>query len=78
MSNKIHCNECSWRGIKDELLSAINPFDADDEISGCPKCKGINCFTLCCDEPDCWQNVSSGIPTPGGYRQTCHIHAPRP
>ena len=28
----------------------------------------------CCDEPGCYEQISSGFPVEGGYRQTCGEH----
>ena len=28
----------------------------------------------CCDEPGCYEQISSGFPTDNGYRQTCGTH----
>lgn len=73
------CGEyrCNWRGTDAEVLHAPNPFDPEDEISGCPKCKEINSIYRACDEPGCWDRVSCGTTTPNGYRQTCGKHRPR-
>lgn len=32
---------------------------------------------MCCDEPGCTKAISSGTPTPAGYRNTCHEHGPK-
>lgn len=70
---KWRCTECD--NIVHELLSAPNPFDTTETISGCPVCRSVECFRLVCDEPDCEQLVSAGWPTPeGGYRRTCGKH----
>lgn len=74
---KIKCNECVWRGLESEMLTAPNPFDADDSIIGCPQCKSVNSLFNACDEPGCWLSVSCGTPTPGGYRSTCGKHQPK-
>lgn len=31
---------------------------------------------MCCDEPGCKKQISTGTTTPSGYRQTCHDHIP--
>ena len=68
---------CGWTGTSDDVLKAANPFDPDDVIWGCPKCKEVNGLYLACDEPGCWELVSVGTPTPSGYRSTCHDHIPK-
>lgn len=73
---KIKCSVCGWRGNKSEMLAAQNPFDPTEEITGCPKCKAVECIVAVCDEPGCWLEVTCGTPTGGGYRMTCGLHAP--
>lgn len=68
---------CNWHGDSSEVLRAQNPFDATDEIEGCPKCKEIGSVVRACDEPDCWKEVTCGTPTPDGYRNTCGEHRPK-
>lgn len=68
--------KCNWHGTSEEVLMAPNPFDPSDEILGCPKCKQVNTVQVACDEPDCWEPVTMGTPTPTGYRQTCGRHRP--
>ena len=75
---KVICEECNWRGQQDQLLTAINPFDSDDDINGCPQCKSINTALFACEETDCWEPVTCGFPTAVGYRQTCGRHVPGP
>ena len=61
---KIICEECTWIGETWQLLRAKNPFAQNEEITGCPGCKSIDCFLRLCDEPGCKNRVSSGFPTP--------------
>ena len=75
---KVICEECSWHGLATELLSAPNPFDPTEAVSGCPKCMSINTAAEACDEDGCWAESCCGTPTPGGYRRTCGRHMPRP
>ncbi|HON48067.1 MAG TPA: hypothetical protein PLZ60_09990 [Kiritimatiellia bacterium] len=44
---------CDWRGDSGDMLRAKNPFDESEEITGCPKCKQIECLMGVCDEPGC-------------------------
>ena len=69
MMSKLICEECDWHGQDEDMLTAINPFDKDDTIIGCPKCFAINTLLPACDVPECWQVVSCGTPTPGGYKK---------
>ena len=79
MERKVICTErrCNWRGTEKEVLTAPSPFDADDTINGCPKCKAIGTIVYACDEQGCWRETSSGTPTPTGYRSTCFEHRPK-
>ena len=36
------CVKCGWRGMNSGLLSAANPFEADEYVIGCPDCRGID------------------------------------
>lgn len=74
--NKVTCTECDFQGTDEMLLVASNPFDKDQEISGCPKCKSIETILVACDEPGCWKVASCGTPTEDGYRTTCGKHKP--
>ena len=68
---------CGWTGLEKDVLSAPNPFDPEDDLTGCPECKGVNTIVPACDEPGCWEEVTCGAPTPSGYRQTCGKHRPK-
>jgi hypothetical protein len=73
---KMICLECRWHGLGWNVLKAPNPFDPEDEILGCPKCKEVNSMVAACDEFDCWEEGSCGTPTLKGYRWTCFRHIP--
>jgi hypothetical protein len=76
MKNKYKCSNCPWQGEGLDLLVAPNPFDLDDDIVGCPKCKGINTMQTVCQEDNCWEIASSGVPFKNGdYKWLCHKHA---
>jgi hypothetical protein len=76
--NKRVCEVCDWRGVKDQVLHAANPFTNDklETISGCPQCLNVETLRAACDELDCWDKVTCGTTTPDGYRSTCGIHNP--
>jgi hypothetical protein len=70
------CQSCDWIGGGAELLRAPNPFDPEENISGCPKCKAVEDIVSACDEPGCRREGSSGWPDgDGGYRRTCYEHS---
>lgn len=73
---KVICMTCDWKGNDADLLVAKNPFDPDETIYGCPNCNSIDSYEGVCDEPDCWNLVVMGTPTPEGYRNTCSKHDP--
>lgn len=75
-TDRVFCDSCGWRGLQSEMLTAPNPFDADETVNGCPNCKSVDTLITTCDEPGCWRETSCGTPTPTGYRRTCGQHAP--
>lgn len=74
---KVICEECNWHGFESDILRAPNPFNSRDELSGCPKCRSVECLIEACDEDGCWNNSTCGTPTPNGYRRTCGKHIPK-
>lgn len=74
------CNDlrCGWVGDSDDALRAPNPFDPEDELTACPKCREVNQLIAACDEPGCTKDGSCGTPTEDGYRTTCFAHRPEP
>lgn len=76
VKDKCACEQCDWRGYLRDLLHAKNPFDHEDDIIGCPKCKAVDSVRTVCDEPFCWREASCGAPVPDGYRRTCGEHMP--
>ena len=75
---KMMCSnlKCTWYGGDKDFLTATNPFDSSETITGCPKCKGIDTIRLACEEPDCWLETTCGTPTKDGYMRTCGKHMP--
>lgn len=75
MTHRWRCDECEEIFNETDLLTAPNPFNANETVAGCPACKSVNCFTNICDEPGCTRPASCGFPVPGGYRRTCYDHS---
>jgi hypothetical protein len=75
-TNKLICEECGWHGTMATRLTAVNPFCAEDEVSGCPNCFAVSQLVYACEHEDCWREVGCGTPTPNGYAQTCLEHRP--
>jgi hypothetical protein len=75
--DKVTCDNCNWRGDAEEVLEAPNPFEPDDLLIACPKCKTVNEISCACIADNCWKPASCGTPTVGGYIHTCGKHAPR-
>ena len=69
------CQTCRTITLGKDLLTAPNPFDPSDTLTGCPKCKMVEGFDAICDEPGCVQASSCGFNTSEGYRRTCHEHS---
>lgn len=74
--NRWACEDCDTVTHRPDLLVAAHPFDADDEVYGCPACRGMD-LTPVCDAAGCTRRVSCGTPTPEGYRSTCYGHRPK-
>lgn len=70
---KLICR-CGWRGDDGGLLREANPFHPAHEIVACPECKEICDLDEACDDPECWQRATCGIPTPVGYKRLCGKH----
>lgn len=76
MTNRIGCHECRSICTKEELLSAPNPFEENEIIHACPKCKAVEAYFLLCEVEGCPNSASSGYPVEGGYLQVCYDHRP--
>ena len=75
LMKRLRCRECDRIFSESEILVAVNPFDCDQAINGCPMCKSVDCFELICDEPNCTRTAGCGFPTDNGYRHTCYEHS---
>jgi Zn finger protein HypA/HybF involved in hydrogenase expression len=51
IEKKCICQSCDWQGLVSELLVAKSPFDPDETVNGCPKCRSIDAALVACDEP---------------------------
>jgi len=70
-----YCEECNE--VSTEYLTAPNPFDADDIVTGCPICHSVGSLIAAC-----WKcNRPAGMGTPDSkvyrYIQTCFEHRPK-
>ena len=75
MNERYVCTECGCHCGGKTILTAPNPFDNSEQIYGCPQCYSVNFLRGTCDEPDCWEPDTIGMPTPNGYRRTCYRHS---
>lgn len=71
---RYRCTSCQAISTEKEVLSAINPFDSTDYVTGCPKCMSVDNFENVCDEPGCDRTGNCGWPSDAGYRRTCGEH----
>lgn len=77
MSDKRFCQNCDWHGLVSEVLRAPNPFDIEETMPGCPKCKTPNRIAMACEHDGCWEGITCGTPLEDGrYALTCGKHAP--
>jgi hypothetical protein len=73
---KCVCTDCGWRGTWETTLSAPNPFDTEDKLTGCPDCKSPETMRTACYADECWQDGSCGSVYPDGvYRWSCFKHS---
>ena len=72
--DKIVCRDCNWQGQLGDQLSAANPFEPDEMLYACPKCKSME-LTQACEHEGCWKEATNGGPGPDGkYRRACSEH----
>ena len=72
------CQDCNTISLQPALLTAPNPFDPADTVTGCPHCRSVAQFDEICDEPGCEREAHCGFPAGpefGGYRRTCSEHS---
>ncbi len=72
------CNSCGAITLEPALLTAPNPFDDRQTITGCPGCAEVGDFEELCDELGCTRAAGCGFPAGpewGGYRRTCYEHS---
>ena len=77
MQTSFVCNNrnCGQVATADELLKAVHPFDPEDYVYGCPKCKDIGSMVGKCWK--CDRPATSGTPTDKhGYVWSCYDHKP--
>jgi hypothetical protein len=74
MTYRFKCVQCGSICNEGEYLTAPNPFDTTDTITGCPTCKGVDSLVTACDEPGCTREATSGWAGTAGYRHTCGEH----
>lgn len=75
MITRWRCTECNHICHVEDLLRAVSPFDAHNDITGCPECRAIEKAEPVCDVDGCDELVSSGWTSDEGYRHTCHKHS---
>jgi hypothetical protein len=75
MTNRYLCENrhCDWIGVESEMLSAPDPFDADNTLYACPKCRDQS-LALACDVLTCDRQATCGWSSSTGYRHTCGKH----
>jgi len=72
------CSECGHICYDEFILTAANPFDAEDKVAGCPHCKSVGSFLGACMDEACGLESSHGCPGGFGFRyvQVCWNHSP--
>ncbi len=76
MSEKTKCTNrrCNWTGYNNQLLSAQNPFEQDEIMYACPKCRDTENITGVCEIDKCWEESTCGLNTLDGYKRLCCNH----
>jgi hypothetical protein len=74
--NKMKCLNCGHKLHESDLLKATNPFDIDEFIYACPKCKSMDDLVMVCDIAGCLKEATCGTPTQDEwrYRNVCGDH----
>ena len=70
------CDSCDAIVANADLLHAANPFDREQEVLGCPKCKAVDDFRRVCGFDGCENAATGGTPYRGQYVQRCWKHNP--
>ena len=74
---KIICAECGSVTSESAVLRAVNPFNPEYALLGCPNCKAVDQFRVACTAIGCRSAVTMGMPHEDGvYRSTCSKHGP--
>lgn len=74
---RIRCNNCDWIGTTEQLLTATSPFDSEDILTACPKCKSVEDRDHLCGIEGCRELSGMGVPMKdGSYVWLCHNHRP--
>lgn len=69
------CTQCLKRVAYTDILLAENPFDKDDNLTGCPHCRSVNPFVPACEHEDCANDTScAGVGIGEKYVYTCTKH----
>lgn len=78
------CLACGNIVLESEILTAQSPFDPDETLVACTKCKAVFGASVVsiCDELGCNEPVTCGFPVSddafGDYRTTCAKHYRKP
>ena len=76
-SNKEYkCMNCGLISKSKEMLTATSPFDAEDTLTACPKCRSMDDFKEMCETAGCTNGATMGMRTDdkGGYMRLCYEH----
>lgn len=71
---RVRCEVCYHICDEQDRLRAVNPFNTEDTIVGCPKCQCVDAWATVCDVPACLKIVVAGFPTSSGYHHVCADH----
>lgn len=66
---KFGCTKCGWRGLRQDILEAINPFVAG-MIYGCPRCGHDNELRPLCSSEGCKEFYTHSV----NGQLLCDVH----
>lgn len=70
----VRCTNCDYIIPINKMLTAKNPFDAKDKITGCPMCKQVNTMVIICEIEGCKNYLAAGMKINENYRLLCSKH----
>jgi hypothetical protein len=68
------CMQCGTVSLGSQMLTAPSPFDPEDTLTACPKCKSMDEWKEMCEIDGCDNGATMGMNTENGYKRLCYKH----